>query len=171
MMAVSAVNGSPFLTKLHQHFSSPYIPDRRWGSTIVLHGWRTYGMLAQQVTWKDSLGMQHSLLSHFFYISLARSVSLLWRTCVYIHTSECMENVYELSLLPNESVRAAFLHKSVAVRSVDWIFIIGAPAGRWLDEYVTLDKTFNNVLFKQEVVAAPVTAIFSSLSYSLRRQN
>jgi hypothetical protein len=30
---------------------------------------------------------------------------------------------------------------------------------------------FNNVLFKQEVVPAPVTAIFSSLSYSLGRQD
>jgi hypothetical protein len=35
-----------------------------------------------------------------------------------------------------------FLYKLVAVRSVDWIFIIGAPVWRWLGEYVTLDRTF-----------------------------
>ena len=64
---------------------------------------------------------------------------------------------------------ATFLHKSGAVRSVDWIFIIGAPAWRWLGEYVTLDKTFYNLIFKQEAVAAPVTAKFSSLSHSSRR--
>jgi len=36
-------------------------------------------------------------------------------------------------------------------------------------EDVTLDGTFYNFVFKQEVVAAPVTSIFSSLSYSSRR--
>ena len=60
--------------------------------------------------------------------------------------------------------------------SVDWIFIIGAPAWRWLGENVALDRTFYSGLFKQEVVAAPVTATFSpyriprgglSLKYSI----
>jgi hypothetical protein len=35
-----------------------------------------------------------------------------------------------------------FLHKSLAVRIADWMFIIGAPVRRWLGEYVTLDRTF-----------------------------
>jgi hypothetical protein len=29
-----------------------------------------------------------------------------------------------------------------AVRSVDWIFIVGAPVRRWPDQYVTLGRTF-----------------------------
>jgi len=41
------------------------------------------------------------------------------------------------------------------VRSVDWVFITGAPAWSWLREYVTLDKTFYNFLFKEKAVAAP----------------
>ena len=32
-----------------------------------------------------------------------------------------------------------------------------------MGEYVTLDKTFYNLLFKQEAVAAPVTSRFFSL--------
>jgi hypothetical protein len=64
---------------------------------------------------------------------------------------------------------ATFLHKSVAVRSVDWIFIVRVPAWRWLGEYVTSDKTFYSLLFKQEAVAAPVTAIFSFLTHSSKR--
>jgi hypothetical protein len=41
------------------------------------------------------------------------------------------------------------------VRSFDCIFITGAPAWRWLGEYVTLDSTFYSLLFQQEVAAAP----------------
>ena len=52
------------------------------------------------------------------------------------------------------------------MQSVDWIFITRAPAWRWLDEYVTLDKKFYNLLFKQEVEAAPVTSTFASLFHS-----
>jgi hypothetical protein len=63
-----------------------------------------------------------------------------------------------------------FLNNWEAVRRVDWIFIFGAPVWRWLGQYVTMDKTFYNPLFKQEVVAAAtVTATFSSLSHSSRR--
>jgi hypothetical protein len=36
------------------------------------------------------------------------------------------------------------------MRSVDWIFITGAPSCRWLSEYVTLDKTFYDLLYKQQ---------------------
>ena len=43
---------------------------------------------------------------------------------------------------------------------------LGATAWRLLGEYVTLDKKFYNLIFKQEVVAAPVISKFSSLSHS-----
>jgi hypothetical protein len=46
------------------------------------------------------------------------------------------------------------------VRSVDWIFIIGVPAGRWLGDNVTLDKTFYNLIFNQEDVAAQLPPHF-----------
>jgi len=38
--------------------------------------------------------------------------------------------VYELPLLPNNTGSETFLHKSGAVRSVDWIFFIGVLAWR-----------------------------------------
>jgi len=42
------------------------------------------------------------------------------------------------------------------VQNVDWIFVIGVPAWWWMGEYVTLGRgEFNNLLFKQEEVAAP----------------
>jgi hypothetical protein len=88
---------------------------------------------------------------------------------VYIHISDWSEIVCELPLLPNNAASETFLHKSGAVRSVDRVFIIAVPAWRWLGEYVTLDRTFYNLLFRQELAAAPVTAIFSSLSHSSRR--
>jgi len=48
--------------------------------------------------------------------------------CVHIHISDCVETVYELLLVPNNTVSEIFVRKSGAVLSVDWIFIIRAPA-------------------------------------------
>ena len=67
--------------------------------------------------------------SKLFYF-FPRPTSQYCEKCVYIHISECVENVYELPLQPNNTASAIFLHKSGAVRSVNWIFITGAPAWR-----------------------------------------
>jgi len=77
--------------------------------------------------------------------------------CLYTHLPDCAEIVYELPLLPNNTAEI-FLHKSGAVGSGDWIFIIGSPAWRWSGEYVILDRTFYNLLFKQDVVKVPFTS-------------
>ena len=82
---------------------------------------------------------------------------------MYTRLSDFVEVVYVLPLLPNNTASETFLHKSGAVRSVDWMFITGVPAWPCLGEYVTLDKMFYSLLFKQEAVAAPVTDTFSSL--------
>jgi len=84
------------------------------------------------------------------------------KKCVYIHIPGCVETVYELLVLPNNTARETFLHKLGAVWSVDWIFIIGALVWQWLGESVPLDRMFYNLLFKQKVVRTPVTSIFSS---------
>ena len=93
-----------------------------------------------------------------FYFFRPTSVCILWRMCVCVclrahtltHTriSDCVEIVCEIPLLPKNTASEIFLHKSVAMRSVDWIFITGAPSLRWLGEYMTLDKTFYILLFK-----------------------
>jgi len=112
-------------------------------------GWRTYGTRVHNGTWNEFLCMRHSLLSQFLFLLLDQrpyTVKNMWintqnwlcRDCISIIVANkwhCIET---------------FLHKSGAVRKVDWIFITGAPAWRWLGEYVTLDKTFYNLLFKQE---------------------
>jgi hypothetical protein len=80
-----------------------------------------------------------------------------------------MENVYELRLLPYNTASETFLYKSGTVRSFDWIFVIGVPACLWLGECMTLGRTFYCLLFKQEAVAATVTARFFPLPHSSRR--
>jgi hypothetical protein len=134
-------------------------------------GWRTYGTCAQNGTRKDSLVTRHLLLSRL--LVLLPDKRLYIETCMRIHTHihipDCVDTVYELPVLPNNTAGETFLHKPVGVRSVDWIFIIGMPAWRWLGKYVTLDKRFYNILSKQEAVQAPVTSKFSSLSRALRR--
>ena len=96
--------------------------------------WRTYGIR------KDFLGTHHSLLSHFFYFFWPTSNSILWRICVYIHISDCVDTVYKLPLLPNSTANETFLHNSGVEWSVDWIFIIRAPDWRSVGEVVTLNK-------------------------------
>ena len=103
------------------------------------------------------------------FISFAQSASLYCEQYVYINISDCIQNVYELPLLPNNTATETFLHKSGEVRNVYWIFITVASAWRWLGEYVTLDKTFYSFLFKQEVAATSVTSSFSSWSNSSTR--
>ena len=49
---------------------------------------------------------------------------------VCIHIPDCVQTVYELPLVPNNTASEIFLHKSEAVRSVDWIIIIGVPIWR-----------------------------------------
>ena len=44
--------------------------------------------------------------------------------------SDCVGTVCELTLLPNKTAENLFLHKSGALRNVDGIFIVGAPAWR-----------------------------------------
>jgi len=137
------------------------------GEYGLIQSCQTYGTHAQKGTRKGFLGTQHSLLSHFLYF-FAQLAPLYCEEYVYVHISDCLDIVYEVPLVKNNTASETFLHKSGAVRSGDWIFIIGAPAWRWLGECVTSDKTYYSLLFKQEVAAAPFTSTFSSVSHSLR---
>jgi hypothetical protein len=56
--------------------------------------------------------------------------------------SDCVEIVYELLLLPNDTAEGTFLHKQRAVGSVERIFIVGELTRRRLGEYLTLNKQF-----------------------------
>jgi len=93
--------------------------------------------------------------------------------CVYIHThtysymAACRlymnYRCYQITLQWNIFTQIR------VVRSVDWIFIVGAPVWRWLGQYVTLDKTFYSLLLKQEAVAALLLPYFVRLSFSSTR--
>ena len=67
-----------------------------------------------------------------YFNSFARPASLYCEENVYIYThiSDCVETVYELPLVPNDTASETFLHKSGAVRSVDRIFIVRMPERR-----------------------------------------
>jgi hypothetical protein len=83
----------------------------------VAQGWRTYG------TW-------HSPLSQSFISLYPTSVPIFRRLSIYVDISDCIETVYELSLLPKNTVSDKVVHKSGAVRRVDWVFIVVASAWR-----------------------------------------
>jgi len=91
---------------------------------ILRQGWRPYGRRAQSGTLKDFLGTLHSLVFKYFYFFCPLSVSILWRTCVYTHISGCVEIMYELPLLPNNTASEPFFFTQ-----------IGSGAKCWLDVY------------------------------------
>jgi len=49
---------------------------------------------------------------------------------IYIYVFDYIQIVYELLLLPSNTVCETFLHRSGAVRNVDRVFITGAPTWR-----------------------------------------
>ena len=75
-------------------------------------------------------------------IHKTRLACIVMNICVYTHTQDYMNIVYEVLLLPKNTVSEAFLHKSGVLWSVGCIFITGALAWQWMREYVTLDKKF-----------------------------
>ena len=81
----------------------------------------------------------------FFNFLCPTGVSILWIICLYIHTSHCVEIQYALPLLPNSTASEEFLHKSGAVGSADWIFIVEAPSWRWrrdIGQHVVQSSSF-----------------------------
>jgi len=68
-------------------------------------------------------------------------------------------------LLPNNTASETNLHKSGAVRSVDWKFITGAPVGRRLGVYVTLDKTFQNIILNRKYGSPSYCQIFFLIAF------
>jgi len=87
------------------------------------------------------------------------TVSLLCRTCVHVHThthththtyllrTDCIWNTVATE---QQKLRMKHLWTQIGVlRTVDcvfWLFITGAPAWRWLNQYVTLERTFYSIL-------------------------
>ena len=90
--------------------------------------------------------------------------------CVCIHThTQTAHRLYMNYRWYQITVKWNVLHISGAVRSVDWIFIIGTLVCVWLGQYVTLDRTSYSLILKQEAVAATVGATFCYLSHYPRR--
>jgi len=76
----------------------------------------------------------------FFFICFAWPVSL--HCDEYVDTYHCAETVHELPVSTNNTASEAILHKSGWCGSADWIFLSGATAWLWWDEYSTTVKTF-----------------------------
>ena len=105
--------------------------------------WRTCDTRAQNDTLKDFLGTRLSQC-FFFYFLCPTSFSVLKNMCIYNHTS-----VYRLYInyrYYQKTIQCNIFTQIGAVRSFDWIFIIGAPTWRWLDQYVALGRTFYSIL-------------------------
>jgi len=107
-------------------------------SRSLIQGCRTYGTISQNFTRKVFLGSLYLPQSQFLLFLLPDLRRYIVKNvCIYTHIW-LVENVYELPLIPSNSASETFLHKSGAVRSVDWIFI---GAWRWLGECETLGRT------------------------------
>ena len=72
-------------------------------------GWRRYGSCVQNGTGKDIRGTVHSLLSMlslFFFCPTCTSI--LWRICVYIHISDCIEILHGIQCSQYNTVSKRF---------------------------------------------------------------
>ena len=118
---------------------------------------------------KDLLGRWHSWLSQLFLCLLPdRCLYTVKYVCTYTHMWLHIV-VHELPLLPNNTVSETFFAQIVnGVKCQPDIYHWGASLVEtgWI---MTLDKTFDNLPFKQEAVAAPVSSKFSLLSHFFRR--
>jgi len=115
----------------------------------LFQGWQTYDT--------NALARGIHCCTNSLYFFRPTNVPILWRTGVYIHISDCVQTVYELPLLQNNTA-VKLCTQIGAVRSVDWIFIVGGPAWRSLGQCVTSDRTFYSLLMKQEAVSIPVSS-------------
>ena len=111
----------------------------------LMQGCQTCDTRAQSGTQKDFLGALIHCCPNIS-ISFARPASLYCAQYVYIHTHL---TVYRLCM--NYRWCQIILQWNIftqigAVRSVDWIFIVGTPAWRRLGEYVTLGRAFYSIL-------------------------
>ena len=84
-----------------------------------------------------------------------------------MHISDCVETVYEVQLLSNNTASATLLNKLGAVRNVDWIFIIWGVGLTVTGRIRDIGKKFYSLLFEQEVAAAP---LISTFSFRFRRE-
>ena len=90
---------------------------------------------------------------NIFY-SFAWPASLYCEHYVYIHTYLIPYRLYMNYRCYQVTLQWNIFTQIGALRSVDWIFIVGAPVWRWLGEKVTLGRTFYCLLLKQVVAAA-----------------
>ena len=91
--------------------------------------------------WREERFPWHAAFPNFYFFCLTgASIVQIIYVCIYIHIWLRTDCIW--ITVPTKWQSEIFLHKSGAVRSVDWIFITGPPVWRRLDEYVTLDKTF-----------------------------
>jgi len=101
----------------------------------------------------------------FFYPT---DVSKLWTICVHIHISDCVQTVYKLLLLSNNTASETFTQIGSIVKCWLDIFRWGADlavTGRICDTGRKALKTS----FQTAISSSPVTAIFCSLLHFSRR--
>jgi hypothetical protein len=101
----------------------------------LVQGWQSYGTRGQNGNGKDSLCTRPSFLFHLFLFLLPdqRLYNVKKKyvcVCVYTHTHThiCrVQNVYELPLLPNNTVSETFLYVGSGA-----VLIIGATVSGWI---------------------------------------
>ena len=81
-----------------------------------------------------------------FFISVATPASPYCAEHVYKHTRRTAYRRYKNYHCYQITLQWNIFTQIGAVRSVDWVFTVGAPAWRWLGEYVTLGRTFYSLV-------------------------
>jgi hypothetical protein len=137
--------------------------------------WQTYGMHAQNGTWKYFLGMWHSLLSQFLFLLPNKCLYIMKNMCIYIyiyiyiHISDTVQTVYELLLLPNiTAVKHFYTNWKQSKVLTGYLSVGHQHGGDWVNTW-HWTKCFAVFFWNKKQYQPTVTAKFSSLSHSLKR--
>ena len=69
------------------------------------------------------------------YLFCPTRVSALWRICVCTHISDCVETVYELPSLPDNTVKHFCTNRDLC-KSLTWYLSVGyRPGGDWANAW------------------------------------
>ena len=70
---------------------------------------------------------------YFFCLTI---VSILWRVCVYIHISDCVQTIYELPFLPNNTAVKHFYMNWEQCKVFTRNLSLGClPSGNWVNTW------------------------------------
>jgi len=128
---------------------------------------RTFGTRAQMALGKIPCHMAFASVRILFQFLCPTGVSMLWSICVPVHTTDCIQTVYELPLLSNNTaVKHFYASREQWEILTGYLWLVHPPGGDWAN---TWHRT--NLILKEDAITAPVTSKLRSKAQNAHPQS